>query len=142
MLVSGKGRKQGWGSPCEGVRKGKKGRARRFLWVKGENDAARGDRDLMLIRDGPCGVPSQDIRIGERWSKAILLVEWFTVCGGRARRGGGFQKGEGTVYLSKSPAGSIVWSSLQLWPLFTSCLTEKKGLGDGNLRPRNQTLSF
>lgn len=94
MLVSGKGSKPGWGSPCKGVRNGKKGRGRRFLWVKGENDVTGGDRDLVLIRDGPCGASSQDIRRGERWNKAILLAKWFTVYGGPTRRGGGFQKGE------------------------------------------------
>lgn len=45
----------------------------------------------MLIRDGPCGVSSQDIRIGERWNKAILLVKWFTDCGGWT--GGGLSEG-------------------------------------------------
>lgn len=76
------------------MRKGKKGRGRQVPWVKGETDATRGDRGLMLIfiRDGPRGVSSRDTRIGERWNKAMLLVKWFIVCGGRTWKGGGFQE--------------------------------------------------
>lgn len=140
MLVSGKGSKQGRGSPCEGVRKGKKSKGRQFPWVKGENDVTRGDRDLVLIRDGPCGVSSQDIRRSERWNKAILLVKWFTVCGGRTRR---LSEGRRHRVFEQVFCCPFAWKhSLEqpsaVVPFHILVLLRRKACEDGNLRSTNQ----